>query len=171
MSGAFSKDQKLRMENVSNEFTLETLSENSWNLIPYSVQRFEHKSRIRQPGEPVWSTFAFKNENERQALQFILTTTNSVTVSDITFEIDDFKKVTIDITLQPDQYLKYEGGEKVILYDKSWNKIKDIEVDTDKLVLGKGKHNIKVDCQFSDNNGKASFKLELRTAGIPEKVN
>ena len=171
MLGAFSKDQKLRMENVSNEFTLETLSENSWNLIPYSVERFEHKSRIRQPGEPVWSTFTFKNENERQPLQFILTTTNGITVSNITFEIDDFKKATFNITLKPGQYLKYVGGEKVILYDKFWNKIKDIGVDTDKLVLGNGNHNIKVNCQFLENNSQASLKLELRTVGVPEKVN
>ena len=170
MSGAFSKDQKLRMENVSNEFSLETLSENSWNLIPYSVERFEHKSRIRQPGEPVWSTFSFKNINERQSLQFILTTTNGVTVSNITFEIDDFKKVAFSMTLKPEQYLKYDGGEKVILYDKFWNKIKDIGVDTDKLVLGKGNHNIKVDCKFSDNSNKSGLKLEFRTAGTSEKV-
>ena len=58
----------------------------------------------------------------------------------------------------------------MILYDKFWNKIKEIGVDTDKLVLGKGNHNIKVDYQFSENSNKAGLKLEFRTAGIPEKV-
>jgi len=170
MSGAFSESQKKRMEDVENEFSLETNSSNGWNLIPYSVQRFEHKSRVRQPGEPVWSNFTFKNKDERQALQFILGTTNGVTVSDITIEIDNFKKATFDITLKPEQYLKYNGGEKVMLYDRYWNKIKEIAVDKDKLVLGKGNHKVKIDCQFSENNNKAGLKLELRTAGVPEMV-
>lgn len=45
------------MENIKAEFSLETVSDGVWNLIPVEVKRFEHKLIIRQPGEPVWSTF------------------------------------------------------------------------------------------------------------------
>jgi len=170
MSGAFSQDQKKRMENVDNEFSLETISSNSWKLIPYTVKRFEHKSRERQPGEPVWSSFDFININEKQPLQFILNTTNGATATDISIEIDDYKKTVLAITLTPGQYLKYDGHGKLILYNKSWNKRKEVLIDKENLVLGKGSHNIKVDCQFSGNQENASLKLEFRTAGVPENV-
>ncbi len=168
MSGAFSADQKKRMENISDEFSLEKVSNNSWNLIPYSVQRFEHKLKIRQPGEPVWSSFTFKNDNETQPLQFILTT-KSTSVSAITLEIDNFKKLQLNISIGQDQYLKYEGGKEAVLYDKSWNKIKSIPVDQEAMTLNKGVHEIKVDCKFSAKE-EASLKLEMKTAGDKELV-
>src|SRR5690606_4460385 len=97
-TNAFSTEQKKRMENIKNEFSLEAISDNSWDLIPYSVWRFEHKAMIVQPGQPVWSTFTFKNENTEQPLQFILSTANA-TASQITVEIDDFKKNELNISL------------------------------------------------------------------------
>jgi len=168
LSGAFSLEQKKRMENINDEFSLEKVSENSWNLIPYAVQRFEHELKIRQPGEPVWSVFQYKNEFASQPMQFILTTKNSK-VSGITIEIDDFKKVELDISIDKGENLKYDGGNEVVLYDKSWNRIKSIPVDPEKLNITNGDHKIKVDCTFSDKE-EASLKLEIKTAGIPEKV-
>ncbi|WP_339708413.1 hypothetical protein [uncultured Kriegella sp.] len=168
MAGAFSVDQKKRMENISDEFSLEKVSDNSWNLIPYLVQRFEHNLKIRQPGEPVWSSFSFKNANETQPLQFILTT-KSTSVSAITLEIDNFKKVQLNISIGQDEYLKYDGGKEAVLYDKSWNKIKSIPLNQEAITVNKGVHEIKVDCEFSATED-ASLKLELKTAGNIELV-
>ena len=167
-ANAFTTDQKKRMENIKNEYSLEAISENSWNLIPYSVWRFEHKSIVVQPGQPVWSTFSFKNENKGQPLQFILSTVNASS-SQITIEIDDFKKNELKIVLAPGQYLKYMGGMEAILYDNTWHKIKSVPMDPEQWNIGEGDHKIKVDCQFSDKEN-ASLKLELKTAGTPELV-
>ena len=169
MSDSFSSEQKKRMEDIQNEFSLQTVSEDSWNLIPYDVIRFEHKFKVRQPGEPVWTQFSINNKHEAQPLQFILTTKNT-SVSNISLELDNYKKVNIDITLAPKQNLKYSGGDEVVLYDESWNKIKGISIDVQKMMLAAGNHNIKVDCKFSATED-ASLKLELKTAGAPEKVN
>ncbi|MEQ6119869.1 hypothetical protein [Reichenbachiella sp. MALMAid0571] len=169
MSKAFSADQKKRMEDIKAEFSLETVSDNSWNLIPYSVQRFEHKLIVRQPGEPVWSTFDFNNPYGQQPLGFILNTTNGATASKLFIEIDDFKKIDLDIAVKPNQYLKYTGGDEVALYDQNWNLLETIKVDPSKFTLAKGAHKIKVDCRFAGSD-KASLKLELKTAGEPEKV-
>ncbi len=165
---AFSAEQKKRMENIKNEYSLEAVSENSWNLIPYSVWRFEHKAKVVQPGQPVSSTFTFKNENREQPLQFILSTLHA-TASQITVEINDFKKNELKIALVPGQYLKYTGGNEVILYDNTWHKIKSVPVDSEQWNIGEGDHKIKVDCQFSDMEN-ADLKLELKTAGTPELV-
>ncbi|RTE53559.1 hypothetical protein EHW67_11165 [Arenibacter aquaticus] len=168
LAGAFTEEQKKRMENINDEFSLETVSENSWNLTPYSVQRFEHQLKIRQPGEPVWSEFQYKNIYSQQPIKFILTTKNTK-VSGITIELDDFKKVKLDITIDKGENLKYDGGNEVVLYDKSWNRIKSIPIDPEKLNISSGGHKIKVDCTFSAQE-EASLKLEIKTAGNPEKV-
>ena len=169
MSKSFSADQKKRMEDIKTEFTLKTISEGKWNLFPFDVQRFEHKLIIRQPGEPVWSTFNFNNINEAQPLQFILTTANNASASNLFIEIDDFKKIDLNVSIAPNQNLKYEGGTEVVLYDKSWNKIKSIKIDPSKLSLTKGSHKIKIDCKFSGSEN-ASLKLELKTIGKPERI-
>jgi hypothetical protein len=169
ISNAFTADQKKRMEDIKAEFMLESTSENSWDLTPYDVQRFEHNYRIRQPGEPVWTSFSFKNEFSEQPLQFILKTTKGTAASDITIEIDDFKKIDLNITIQEHQYLKYTGNDVVVLYDETWNMIKEIPIDSDICTISKGAHKIKVDCKFSGSD-ESSLKLELKTAGFPEKV-
>jgi hypothetical protein len=138
-------------------------------LRPYHVERFEHKYRIRQPGEPVWSTFNFENTYEDQPLQFIITTTNKSSASNLFIEIDDFKKIDLDITIGPNQNLKYDGGNDIVLYDKSWNEIKSISINPDKFILSKGSHEIKIDCKF-DSTEDVSLKLELKTIGSPELV-
>ncbi|MCM4153676.1 hypothetical protein DHD05_18955 [Arenibacter sp. N53] len=168
LGGAFSVEQKKRMENIKDEFSLEKVSEDSWNLIPFAVQRFEHELKIRQPGEPVWSVYQYKNEFATQPMQFILTTKNTK-VSGISIELDDFKKIDLDITIDKGENLKYDGGNEVVLYDKSWNRVKSILIDPEKLKISSGDHKIKVDCIFSAKE-EASLKLEIKTAGNPEKV-
>ncbi|MEQ9289385.1 MAG: hypothetical protein RIG77_20825 [Cyclobacteriaceae bacterium] len=169
MGKAFSADQKKRMEDIKAEFALQTISDNEWKLIPYHVQRFEHKLKIRQPGEPVWSQFEMNNPHTEQPMGFILQTTNGATAVDLFLEIDDYKKIDLPVRIQPGQYLKYDGGNKVVLYDNSWNAISSVKVDPAKFALGKGSHKLKVDCKFSGSE-QASLKLELKTAGQPEAV-
>jgi hypothetical protein len=168
LGGAFTAGQKKKMENINDEFSLDKVSENSWNLTPYAVQRFEHQLKIRQPGEPVWSVFDLDNNFTAQPIQFILTTKNT-TVSGISIEIDDFKKIDLDISIDSGENLKYDGGHEALLYDKSWNRIKSIPIDPEKLIVSSGAHRIKVDCTFSAEE-EASLKLEIKTSGKPEKV-
>ncbi|SNZ00808.1 hypothetical protein [Flagellimonas pacifica] len=169
ISGAFSSDQKKRMENIEKEFTLETVSGTEWNLIPYAVERFEHLAKTRQPGEPVWTNFAFNNEHEEQTIKFILSTKNGGSASGVTMEINNFKKVHLNVVIGPNQFLKYNGGNEAILYNATWNKIKSIPIDQEKLIIGTGEQKIKVDCHFSPTED-TSLKLEIRTAGTPERV-
>lgn len=169
MSKVFSVDQKKRMEDIKAEFTLEAIDERNWNLFSYNVQRFEHKLIIRQPGEPVWSTFDFNNIHNEQPLQFIVKTTDNGSASKLFIEIDDYKKIELNICIASNQFLKYSGGEEMVLYDKSWNKIKAFSIDSSKLFLSKGNHRIKIDCQFSGSE-KTSLKIELKTIGQPEIV-
>jgi hypothetical protein len=168
MSGAFTGEQKKRMENIKSEYTLETTGEGQWNLIPFEVKRYEHKYLQVQPGQPTFTTFNYNNPYKEQILGFILTTVNS-SASDISIEIDDFKKIELNISIKPKEYLKYEGGNEVILYSENWQKIKSLPVDPDKFRISNGEHSFKVDCSFTGTDG-AVLKLEIKTAGEPEAV-
>jgi hypothetical protein len=168
MNGAFNDDQKKRMENIKSEYTLETIGEDQWNLIPFEVKRYEHKYLQVQPGQPTFTTFNYNNPYNEQCPEFIITSVNS-SASNISIEIDDFKKIDLNISIKPKEYLKYKGGNEVVLYSENWQKIKSLPVDPDKFRISNGDHSFKVDCSFTGTEG-ALLKLEIKTAGEPEEV-
>lgn len=169
MSGAFSAEQKKRMERIEDEFSLHPITDNAWELTPYTVKRYEHTFRTRQPGEPVGTSFSFENVYPEQPLGFVLNTTNKATASGITIEIDDFKTLELAVPLKPDQYLKYEGGQEMVLYDANWHRLQTFPLSPDDWQISPGTHQIRVDCTFSEGED-ASLKLELKTKGPAEKV-
>jgi hypothetical protein len=169
MNNAFSDDQKRRMEKIEDEFSLVQVDENAWELIPFKVKRYEHENKVRQPGEPVWSTFTYENIYEKQPLSFILSTSENANVSKINIEINNFKTIVLEVVLKANQYLKYEGGDVMVLYDKTWNTIKDYPVVKQDLEIGKGISQLKVGCKFTGSE-TASLKLEIKTKGPPEPI-
>ena len=74
------------MKDINNEFHLETLGENHWNLYPVYSFKFKHEAKVRQPGEPLFSTFKFENAEEKAVMNFILTAVDA-SISEIKIEI------------------------------------------------------------------------------------
>lgn len=64
--------QKLKMEDINNEYHFESAGSEEWKLFPYQVKRFEHEQKVRQPGEPLFSAFEFNNPYDDQPMIFIL---------------------------------------------------------------------------------------------------
>ena len=168
MGGAFNENQKDLMKSVSNEFHLEQVDDNSWNLYRIYSEKFSHKKKIRQPGEPVHSKFSFRNNGEKQPMAFILTAKGSEATK-ISLEIDNHKQLDIPISLQPGESLKYNGGDEMIHYDANWQRIEDVKVERDRLMIGTGEHNLIFDCVFG-NGENIEVKIELRTAGQVEVI-
>lgn len=169
LSGAFNADQKKRMERISNEFRLQAVSEKEWILYQFALKRFEHKQIIRQPGEPVSSSFDFENPNKAQAIRFIITAPKETAISSMYFDVDNFKKIELPLTLPAGHYLKYDGGAEAIIYSGRWEKISTVPVDAQKLELATGSHKLIFDCQFEE--GKDSVvKLEMKTTNDGEPV-
>ncbi len=75
----------------------------------------------------------------------------------------------LNIRIAPNQNLKYDGGNEIVLYDKFWNKLKTIIIDPSKFFLTKGSHKIKIDCNF-EGSKNASLKLELKTIHLRFEV-
>ncbi|MGQ7871017.1 hypothetical protein [Sunxiuqinia sp. sy24] len=168
-AGAFTTDQKKLMEDIKNEFHLVPLSENTWNLYQYKIDRFEHKQIIRQPGEPVHSKFQFDNTNGSQVLQFIVTAPKESAIRNLSFDINNFKKVELDVTVPAEHYLKYEGGSEAIIYTATWNIVKKVSVDSKRFEVEKGNCNLIFDCQF-ENKTNLPVKLEIKTVNNGEEI-
>jgi len=164
--GVFPSTLKKEMENLDNEYHLESVSENSWKLFPIGSNIFNHTKKVRQPGGPLSSTFNFENKFNKQPLIFTIKLDEETTCRNIEVELDNYKKVTFPITLSKSQMLRYEGSNQATLYDKNWNVIRTINVDIKSVEIEKGNHSLTVDCDFLSNE-KSKIKIEIKTIGEP----
>jgi hypothetical protein len=166
MANAFTEEQKIRMQDINNEFSLETLDENHWNLRQIQSFKFKHKAKVRQPGEPLFSTFEFENNENDAIMNFILTAVDA-DISAIKIEIDNSREVNIPITLAAGESIKYLGGKTAAVYSPLLKKVKEIEIDPAQFKLEKNAHSIVFDCSFKNKTKEPAAKFEVR---IPGKV-
>ena len=168
LSGAFSKEQKQRMENINTEFHLEPTDQNEWNLYQIYSFRFNHKKKVRQPGEPLYSTFSFENPVESQSLNFILKAVNG-DVKDIKIEIDNYKEISLPVILKAGETIKYTGGNLAVKYSKNREIIKEFNIDPSELIVATGEHKLTFNCTFTGEK-ESLVKMEVRITGPAEKI-
>ncbi len=172
MAGAFPTEQQIRMQDIRNEFHLEQTGDNSWDLYPYYIERFEHYQKIRQPGEPLHSIFDFENPYESQPLMFMISLTGeqgTVTpVDGITIEINNYSTLEIPVRMQPSQILKLDCKGNLQLFDRNWKLIETFTPGKIPL-LAKGKNRITIDAGFT-SEGSSKLKIEVKTIGSAESI-
>jgi len=160
--------QKEKMKDMNTEFNLKTVDENKWELTEVYSNKFSHPKKVRQPGEPLFSTFNFTNPTENEKVNFIITAVKCE-INSIMMEFDNYKTVKLPITLKKNETLKYEGGDKAIIYSSNWEKISTIDIDESEMKLKKGEHSVTFDCEFKgDEDAKA--KIEIRLFGTSDKL-
>ena len=71
LQNVFTEEQKERMRSLKNEFHLEAINENTYSLTPVYTSFFKHVQQLKQPGEPVFSTYALENKGSAQPMAFI----------------------------------------------------------------------------------------------------
>ncbi len=174
MAGVFSSEQKLRMENISTEYHLESAGAGEWTLYPYQVKRFVHEHKVRQPGEPVFTAFEFENPYDEQPMSFILTLlpaekTGRSTVEMISFEVNSHNKIEIPINIESFNNLKLDETGKLQLYDRNWKLLKVIDLKEKLPNLLKGKNKITFDAVFT-NEEPSKFNIEMKTIGVGEPL-
>ena len=174
MAGVFSSEQKLRMENISTEYHLESAGSGAWTLFPYQVKRFVHEHKVRQPGEPVFTAFEFENPYDDQPMRFILTLlpaekTGRSTVEMISFEVNNHNKIEIPVNIEPFNNLKLDETGKLQLYDRNWKLLKVIDLKEKLPNLIKGKNKITFDAVFT-NEEPSKFNIEMKTIGVGEPL-
>ncbi|WP_209331682.1 AlbA family DNA-binding domain-containing protein [Lunatimonas salinarum] len=174
MAGAFSQDQKKRMEDIKNEFHLKPVGPSEWSLYQYKIERYVHEQKIRQPGEPVYSVFEFDNPYDEQELMFIIDLKlgdgdRSSKIESIKVEINNYAELEIPVTMDRGQVLKLGRAGQIELYEKNWDLVKTIPIDRKIPLLKRGKNSILIDAGFV-TDGKASLRVEMKTESKPEKV-
>ncbi len=169
LAGAFPKNLKVEMEDISREYHLETIADNHWNLYEIYPYRFKHEKKVRQPGEPLHSTFMFENQTKDQPVHFILSAVDA-SISNIKLEINNHKEILLPITLKNGQHAKYSGGDKLIIYTENWQKIKEIPVNETDLKVATGGNSILFDCSFADEEKEPVLKIELRLTGTAHEL-
>ncbi|MFA5814295.1 MAG: hypothetical protein WC865_01555 [Bacteroidales bacterium] len=174
MAGAFTPEQKLRMEDISNEYHLESAGTGEWTLYPYQVKRFVHEQKVRQPGEPVFSSFEFENPYNDQPMRFILTLlpvdkASVSTVETISLEVNNHNKIEIPVNLESFQNLKLDETGKLQVYDRNWKVLKVIDLKEKLPNLVKGSNKIIFDAVFN-GEGPSNIKIEMKSIGNGEPV-
>jgi hypothetical protein len=172
MVGAFTPDQKKRMEDLGNEFHLEGGEGGTWNLFPIHPTVFRLENREQQPGEPSHRRFAFESPSEgpgeEQTLRFIATAEESP-VQGFLLELDGTRTLEVPAGLRDGESLVYEGGDTGTVYSPRWQPLRTISLDADALRVAPGEHQLLLDAAFGTPEGGV-LKLEIRIRGSAESV-
>ena len=168
MGDAFTAAQKLRMEDISNEFHLEEVGEAGWNLyqVHPTVVRYEH--RERQPGEPAHQTFSFENGVAEQRLRFIVTAAGT-SADGILLELDGVGRLELPVRLQDGETLVYQGGQEATVYSPQWRVLGSFPLNGGALTVGPGGHSLMLDATLRGGD-EGHLKVELRLWGEAEFV-
>jgi hypothetical protein len=168
MSNAFSEAQKLRMQDLQQEFHLEAAGACAWRLYPVYSSKHTFAEQV-QPGQPSEATWELDNPHAAQALQFIFQVSGGAPIGDLTLAIDDGDEVSIPTALQPGNIVKYAGGDQCTVYDKNWKELEKVKVDASDLKAGSGKHKVRMGCRFQSVD-QPQVKCEFRTVGEAETL-
>jgi hypothetical protein len=172
MAGAFSEEQRRRMEDLDKEFHLEEVAEGGWKLTQIHSTVFRLASRARQSGAPTPGRYTFQSPEGAQALRFILTAVGG-SVSGIRLTVDEGSPAEFDIRLRDGERLVYEGAGRATVLSSRGQPRRSIPVDASLLQLRPGSHGLVVDASL-EGYGEASedlaLKIEIRLWGEPEFV-
>ncbi|MFT3705563.1 MAG: hypothetical protein QM802_24550 [Agriterribacter sp.] len=169
MEDAFTNAQKDGLKDINKEFHLEKTADHAWKLFSVHNAILQHKQKIRQPGEPVYSELTFDNPYTEQPLRFIiqLHSTSSAEWNNPVIEINNYAKLEIPFTVSRGQIVVCDG-KQVKLLDENWNTIKEADLKNIPR-LSNGTNKILMDGAISGEN-EPSVKIELRTIGEGEEI-
>ena len=169
MSAAFSPDQKERMKSIETEFELEYRDKEAYGIRQIHTMRFAHEAKIRQPGEPLYTSFSFDNPVGETDLYFILTAQNA-DISDAVIELNNRKTIKLPVRLLAGQSLRYLSKGSAEIVDRNLQLIKRIPIAAEALKLASGAQTIQVDAHFDGAEENAALKVELRLADQVEPL-
>jgi hypothetical protein len=174
LAGVFSKEQKERMRSLQNEFHLEANGNNGYLLTPVYNAYFHHTQQLKQPGEPVYSSFEYKNPAGEQPVNFILSMSPSkeadpdVSFDQVSIAINQQDALVLPVSLKRNTIIQCDG-KSVKVYNRQWQLQQTVELTKPLPKLKNGSNTIIFDGRYSGENG-AEVKLEIRAKGTPELI-
>ncbi len=174
MKNIFNEAQKERMRSLKHEFHLEAAGDGAYRLTPVYNAYFKHAQQLKQPGEPVFSSFRFNNPAAAQPVSFIITMAASkesdpdVTFDQVSIAINRQDALVLPVSLKRNQFLKCDG-KTIKVYSRQWQLLQTLELAKPLPLLANGDNEIVFDGKYSGENG-AEVKLEIRANGQPELI-
>ena len=169
ITNSFNEDQKEIMRDNSKEFSIIRTRENEWDWREINSTIFTHTKKVKQPGEPLYSSLTFQNPGNKQDLNLTLIA-NDCDVSNIVIEINNYRRVQVPVTLKNGHILKYKGGSTATIFDSHWRIIDKITIDSSPLRINNGENLITFDCAFNNADKDANVKIEIRAIVGEEKI-
>lgn len=169
MANVFTEDQKERMKAIENEFRLETIGPDKWVLSQIASFKFKHESKVRQPGEPLFSSFDFQNTAANVQMHFILTAKDA-SIANIKMEMNKSVDITFPVKLNAGESIRYMGGKKAGIYNSDLKKIGEFDIDPTIFQLSEGKQTVVFDCDFTQKKENSTAALEIRIPGPAEAL-
>lgn len=164
--------QRERMKNPKNEFHLEKVGENEWNLYDVTLKGGnQHKHRLVQAGEPLVSKFTFENPYEKQPVQFYATILQG---EDPNGRINRFQLLVegnapIEIPLELKAgYKLYSDGMNVYVCDGFWKTLAQYPLPK-VASWSEGVNKVTLGCDFSSSKAPI-IDIEFKTLGNRERV-
>ena len=154
------------MKDPKNEFHLEALATDRWNLFAYHESpSFRHEKIVRQPGEPTASRWNYRTTDRKQPLQFKLRVTGEGGgITDPKFEVDRSASVTFAVELSPGQTLLCEGTATARVYDEKGRQIRTVQATGPIPVVMPGNHEVRFGCDFKGPGSPAAV-ADIQDAG------
>src|SRR5688572_14577763 len=115
LHGVFTPAQQLKMQDVKNEFHLQQDDKGQYNLFPVFNAYLIHQQKIKQPGEPIFSTHEFNNPANIQPLEFIISlvpekdSDADVSFANPAITINQQDPLILPVTLKAGQWLSCDG--------------------------------------------------------------
>lgn len=175
MAGAFTPEQRRRMEDVKREFHLDSVAGGRvlTEVFPRVVRQGPGVSppSARPPGPPAPgaspsgapATLAFDNPGEAQPLEWILTA-DSGTIAACRLELDGREAMRSTVRLGGGWSLRYEGGGTAEVRSADNVRTATVPVGGGAFQVAPGRHTISLGCRLGPEP-KAAARLEVRPRG------
>jgi len=174
LNGLFSAEQRARLRDIKHEFHLEPAPGGRVELVPIYNAYFVHEQKVKQPGEPVYSSFRFDDPAREQPLAFVMSMTGKGDADpDVSFDnpsiaVNRQDALVLPVSLKRNQIL-YCDGQTIKLYNRQWQLLQTFPSIKGLPSLVHGLNEIILDGKYSGENG-AAVKMEIRARGDAEAV-
>ena len=163
LSGAFTKEQKLQLKDLSKEFHLEeTVKDKEWKLMMFQDYDFEFEKVEVQPGQPTYAEWSFNNASGEQPFRAMIQLDGEKgdAVNNISIEVSNYIVLKIPETLNGGQELVIDDNGLLTISDDKGRVITQRKIEQ-LPVLGTGAHNIQFDCNVVSGHPKVKVKVRL----------
>ncbi|GAB1358540.1 hypothetical protein MASR1M31_03180 [Porphyromonadaceae bacterium] len=109
------------------------------------------------------SKWTFNNPYERQSIGFLIKANDDI--SKITLSIGGYATIEVSSPLKKGQWLKYEGGDTLRVYDENWQVIASQTIDKGSLTVDAGETTIVFGCTFGSSDVEKAVSAEIKTKG------